>query len=189
MEEEEEARDVPAFSIETNKAVATGVGGAPCSHELRGRLPQGRIAYEVLMTSRALPPPHAGASWCPSMDLVAVTNAAGNAVTIHRMTWQQTASVSVSAVSCCWRPDGKLLALGTDKGPTIVRVESGTHLVDPGQEPYAAILSLSWTDAAPKTSPPRTTESLIRPCAMLTAEPSDDAAGASRGVGARCRAP
>lgn len=58
------------------------------------------------------------ACWCPTMDLCAVATADGS-LHLHRLNWQTLWVTSpeplVSALA--WRPDGKMLAVGTSLPP------------------------------------------------------------------------
>ena len=51
------------------------------------------------------------ASWCPSMDLLALGTSDGQ-LTLHRLNWQRLWSITPDSpvTALCWRPDGKLLA-------------------------------------------------------------------------------
>lgn len=67
------------------------------------------------------------ASWCPTMDLLALSTADGQ-LCLHRLNWQRLWAVSPeSAVtSLCWRPDGKVLACGYEDGfISLLDVENG----------------------------------------------------------------
>ena len=67
------------------------------------------------------------ATWCPTMDLLALATADGQ-LCLHRLNWQRLWAVSPeSAVtSLCWRPDGKVLACGHDDGfISLLNVENG----------------------------------------------------------------
>ena len=67
------------------------------------------------------------ATWCPTMDLLALSTADGQ-LCLHRLNWQRLWAVSPdSAVtSLCWRPDGKVLACGYEDGfISLLDVENG----------------------------------------------------------------
>ncbi|KAL3132551.1 hypothetical protein ABBQ32_009090 [Trebouxia sp. C0010 RCD-2024] len=67
------------------------------------------------------------ATWCPTMDLLALSTADGQ-LCLHRLNWQRLWAVSPeSAVtSLCWRPDGKVLACGYEDGYiSLLDVENG----------------------------------------------------------------
>lgn len=67
------------------------------------------------------------ATWCPTMDLLALSTADGQ-LCLHRLNWQKLWAVSPeSAVtSLCWRPDGKVLACGYEDGfISLLDVENG----------------------------------------------------------------
>jgi anaphase-promoting complex subunit 4 len=51
------------------------------------------------------------ASWCPSMDLLALVTSDGQ-LALHRLNWQRLWSIAPDSpvTALCWQPDGKLLA-------------------------------------------------------------------------------
>lgn len=53
------------------------------------------------------------ASWCPTMDLLAVV-AANNNLSVHRLNWQYlwTQRNQRPVTAMCWKADGKMLAVG-----------------------------------------------------------------------------
>ncbi len=64
-----------------------------------------------LVHEASLPSPVVLASWCPTMDLVAVFTA-DNQLSVHRLSWQRLWTVPLDAhvSAMCWRPDGAGLA-------------------------------------------------------------------------------
>lgn len=78
--------------------------------------------------------------WSPKMDLVAIITAEG-AVWLNRLSWQRVwtlRSTDYKAISVAWRPDGKVLAIGLDKGCVhLLNVENSEclHQYDVGSKP------------------------------------------------------
>lgn len=67
------------------------------------------------------------ATWCPTMDLLALSTADGQ-LCLHRLNWQRLWAVSPESpvTSLCWRPDGKVLACGYEDGYiSLLDVENG----------------------------------------------------------------
>lgn len=70
------------------------------------------------------------ATWCPTMDLLALSTADGQ-LCLHRLNWQRLWAVSPESpvTSLCWRPDGKVLACGYEDGYiSLLDVENGDTL-------------------------------------------------------------
>ena len=53
------------------------------------------------------------ATWCPTMDLLAVV-AVNNNLSVHRLNWQYlwTQRNQRPVTAMCWKADGKMLAVG-----------------------------------------------------------------------------
>ena len=67
------------------------------------------------------------ATWCPTMDLLALATADGQ-LCLHRLNWQRLWAISPESLvtSLCWRPDGKVLACGHEDGfISLLNVENG----------------------------------------------------------------
>lgn len=67
------------------------------------------------------------ATWCPTMDLLALATADGQ-LCLHRLNWQRLWAISPESTvtSLCWRPDGKVLACGHEDGfISLLNVENG----------------------------------------------------------------
>lgn len=67
------------------------------------------------------------ATWCPTMDLLALATADGQ-LCLHRLNWQRlwATSPESTVTSLCWRPDGKVLACGHEDGfISLLNVEDG----------------------------------------------------------------
>lgn len=69
--------------------------------------------------------------WCPTMDLIAVLSTS-SVITIHRfLTWQKLYSITnedtkIKFTCLSWRPDGKVLAVGSEDGVVqLYNIENG----------------------------------------------------------------
>lgn len=58
------------------------------------------------------------ASWCPTMDLLAIV-ATNNNLSVHRLNWQRLWSLPLqcTATAVCWKMGGTLLAVGFQVPP------------------------------------------------------------------------
>ena len=55
------------------------------------------------------------ASWCPTMDLLAIVVSSNN-LSVHRLNWQRLWSLPLpcTVTALCWKGDGKMLAVGLE---------------------------------------------------------------------------
>ncbi|CAN6450184.1 unnamed protein product [Victoria cruziana] len=85
------------------------------------------------------------AEWNPEKDLLAMVTEESKIV-LHRFNWQRlwTTSLGKCITAICWRPDGKVLAIGLEDGSVSLHdVESGKFLKQVKLH-KAAIVCLKW---------------------------------------------
>ena len=71
-------------------------------------------AFSIVQQRRVWAPlKHAAV--CPSMDLVALVNGS-NQLTVHRLFTWDVIGKATNAMECCWRPDGRVLAIAANNG-------------------------------------------------------------------------
>ncbi|CDK25358.1 unnamed protein product [Kuraishia capsulata CBS 1993] len=86
--------------------------------------------------------PHGVFSWCPTMDLVAVTSQDASTLFVFRLNGQRVWSLAIKGVKIrdfVWRPDGKLMALFGEDG--------SCRLYDSDKGKLVALLDESLSDS------------------------------------------
>ena len=99
--------------------------------------------------------------WCPSGDLFAVINSQGTQVQLIRLKGQRVWTVTSSHlkefgelqfVTLAWRPDGKILVIGTDNGTALLcDITDGKIIFDwksdpDSKEPKVAVTFIKWVE-------------------------------------------
>ncbi|GLJ27077.1 hypothetical protein SUGI_0530760 [Cryptomeria japonica] len=87
------------------------------------------------------------AEWHPDKDLLAMITEEGKVV-LHRLNWDKlwTISPEERATSICWRPDGKVLAIGHNDGTISLHDAENGKMLRSNKPHNAAIVSLSWAE-------------------------------------------
>ncbi|KAH9305044.1 hypothetical protein KI387_009448, partial [Taxus chinensis] len=87
------------------------------------------------------------AEWHPDKDLLAMITEEGKVV-LHRLNWDKlwTISPEQRVTSICWRPDGKVLAIGHIDGTISLHDAENGKMLRSNKPHSADIVSLSWAE-------------------------------------------
>ena len=118
-------------------------------------------AFTLLHDKNMLAPASA-ASWCPTMDLLALATSDGQ-LALSRLDWNKTggerenrlwtANPDSPVTSLGWRPDGKILVSGhADGAVQLYHAEDGEVLHASTPHRGSAVTSLHWQDAPAEDS-------------------------------------
>ena len=118
-------------------------------------------AFTLLHDKNMLAPASA-ASWCPTMDLLALATSDGQ-LALSRLDWNKTggerenrlwtANPDSPVTSLGWRPDGKILVSGhADGAVQLYHAEDGEVLLASTPHRGSAVTSLHWQDAPAEDS-------------------------------------
>ena len=118
-------------------------------------------AFTLLHDKNMLAPASA-ASWCPTMDLLALATSDGQ-LALSRLDWNKdrgerenrlwTANSDSPVTSLGWRPDGKILVSGhADGAVQLYHAEDGEVLHASTPHRGSAVTSLHWQDAPAEDS-------------------------------------
>lgn len=94
------------------------------------------------------------ATWCPTMDLLALLTTDGQ-LQLYRLNWQRLWSVTPESPisSVCWRPDGKQLAIGQTDGYVLLLNAEDGETQETAKIFETALVALTWRHSSVKTAP------------------------------------
>ncbi|KAJ8472225.1 hypothetical protein OPV22_026568 [Ensete ventricosum] len=89
------------------------------------------------------------AEWNPEKDLLAMVTE-DSKVVLHRFNWQRLWMISPGKciTSLCWRPDGKVIALGLEDGSILLHDVENGKLLKSIKSHSVAVICLNWEEEA-----------------------------------------
>jgi WD40 repeat protein len=132
MEEVEENTEQNDISIVNDENIPSGKDFAIINDKIR-------LAADIIKME-----------WCPTMDLIAVLSSE-NVIHVHRfLTWQKLYTITnddtkIKFTSFSWRPDGKVMAVGSEDGAIqLYNIENGELIHKNSTMHNASITCIQW---------------------------------------------